>query len=145
MVTPQERARVSAARVARLATVRPDGTPHIVAVTFALDGDTVISAVDHKPKRTQELQRLRNLQERPRASLLVDHYEENWSKLWWVRLDVDTEIVRDERRRSDLLAPLIAKYGHYRIEAPQGPVVLMRIRSSASWSASARAGVVGDT
>jgi PPOX class probable F420-dependent enzyme len=123
--------------VARLATVRPDGAPHLVVVTFALDADTIISAVDHKPKRTQELQRLRNLQERPRASLLVDHYEENWSKLWWVRLDVDAAIVRDEPRRTDLLEPLIAKYDRYRIEAPLGPVVLMRVRRTTSWSASA--------
>jgi PPOX class probable F420-dependent enzyme len=123
--------------VARLATVRPDGAPHLVVVTFALDADTIISAVDHKPKRTQELQRLRNLQERPWASLLVDHYEENWSKLWWVRLDVDAAIVRDEPRRTDLLEPLIAKYDRYRIEAPLGPVVLMRVRRTTSWSASA--------
>ena len=69
--------RVAAARVARLATVRADGTPHIVAVTFALEEDTVVSVVDHKPKRTRELQRLRNLEGRPTASLLVDHYEDD--------------------------------------------------------------------
>jgi PPOX class probable F420-dependent enzyme len=137
MVTPQERARVSAARVARLATVRPDGTPHIVAVTFALDGDIVVSAVDHKPKRTQELQRLRNLDERPTASLLVDHYEDDWSKLWWVRLDLDVEVVRDGPRRTDLLEPLVDKYADYRVAAPQGPVLVMAVRSTTSWSASA--------
>jgi PPOX class probable F420-dependent enzyme len=137
MVTPQERARVSAARVARLATVRPDGTPHIVAVTFALDGDIVVSAVDHKPKRTQELQRLRNLEERPTASLLVDHYEDDWSKLWWVRLDLDVEIVRHGPRRTDLLEPLVSKYADYRVAAPQGPVLVMAVRSTTSWSASA--------
>jgi PPOX class probable F420-dependent enzyme len=137
MVTPQERARVAAARVARLATVRADGTPHIVAVTFALEEDTVVSVVDHKPKRTQELQRLRNLEGRPTASLLVDHYEDDWSKLWWVRLDLAVEIVRDGPRRTDLLEPLIRKYADYRVTAPQGPVLAMRIRSTTSWSASA--------
>lgn len=136
MVTPQERARVAAARVARLATVRADGTPHIVAVTFALDEDIVVSAVDHKPKRTQELQRLRNLEERPTASLLVDHYEDDWSKLWWVRLDLDVEIVRDGPRRAGLLEPLIRKYADYRVTAPQGPVLVMAVRSTTSWSAS---------
>jgi PPOX class probable F420-dependent enzyme len=136
MVTPLERARVAAARVARLATVRPDGTPHIVAVTFALDEDIVVCAVDHKPKRTQELQRLRNLEERPTASLLVDHYEDDWSKLWWVRLDLDVEIVRDGPRRTGLLEPLIRKYADYRVTAPRGPVLTMRIRSTTSWSAS---------
>jgi PPOX class probable F420-dependent enzyme len=137
MVTPLESSRVATARVGRLATVRPDGTPHIVAVTFALDGDIVVSAVDHKPKRTQELQRLRNLQERPTASLLVDHYEDDWSKLWWVRLDLDVEIVRDGARRTDLLEALIGKYADYRVTAPQGPVLTMAIRSTTSWSASA--------
>jgi PPOX class probable F420-dependent enzyme len=137
MVTPQERTRVAAARVARLATVRTDGTPHIVAVTFALEEDIVVSAVDHKPKRTHELQRLRNLQERPTASLLVDHYEEDWSKLWWVRLDLDVEIVRDGTRRTDLLEPLIRKYAEYRVTAPGGPVLVMAVRSTTSWSASA--------
>jgi PPOX class probable F420-dependent enzyme len=137
MVTPQERARVSAARVARLATVRPDGTPHIVAVTFALDGDIVVSAVDHKPKRTQQLQRLRNLEERPTASLLVDHDEDDWSKLWWVRLDLDVEIVRDGPRRTHQLEPLIRKYADYRVAAPPGPVLVMAVRSTTSWSASA--------
>jgi PPOX class probable F420-dependent enzyme len=137
MVTPQERARVAAARVARLATVRADGTPHIVAVTYALDGDVVVSAVDHKPKRTQDLQRLRNLEEHPAASLLVDHYEDEWSKLWWVRLDLDVEIVRDGPRRTDLLEPLIRKYADYRVTAPQGPVLRMAVRSTTSWSASA--------
>ena len=136
-MTPQERARVAAARVARLATVRADGTPHIVAVTFALEEDTVVSVVDHKPKRTQELQRLRNLEGRPTASLLVDHYEDDWSKLWWVRLDLAVEIVRDGPRRTDLLEPLIRKYADYRVTAPQGPVLTMRIRSTTSWSASA--------
>ena len=136
MVTPQERARVAAARVARLATVRADGTPHIVAVTFALDDDIVVSAVDHKPKRTQQLQRLRNLEERPTASLLVDHYEDDWSKLWWVRLDLDVEIVRDGPRRTGLLEPLIRKYADYRVTAPRGSVLVMAVRSTTSWSAS---------
>jgi PPOX class probable F420-dependent enzyme len=136
MVTPQDRARVAAARVARLATVRADGTPHIVAVTFALDDDIVVSAVDHKPKRTQQLQRLRNLEERPTASLLVDHYEDDWSKLWWVRLDLDVEIARDGPRRTVLLEPLIRKYADYRVTAPRGPVLVMAVRSTTSWAAS---------
>src|SRR3990170_1270448 len=99
-MTPDDRSRVEQARVARLATVRPDGSPHLVVVTFALSGDTVVTAVDDKPKRTQQLQRLRNLQERPAATLLVDHYDEDWSQLWWVRLDGDAHVVRDEPRRT---------------------------------------------
>ena len=135
-MTPDDRSRVEQARVARLATVRPDGSPHLVVVTFALSGDTVVTAVDDKPKRTQQLQRLRNLQERPAATLLVDHYDEDWSQLWWVRLDGDAQIVRDEPRRTEALVPLVAKYEHYRTASPRGPVILFTVRSAASWSAA---------
>jgi PPOX class probable F420-dependent enzyme len=135
-LTADDRARVEQARVARLATVRPDGTPHLVVVTFALHGDTVVTAVDDKPKRSQQLQRLRNLRERPAAALLVDHYDEDWSQLWWVRLDGDARVVRDEPRRTDALAPLVAKYPHYRAASPRGPVILFTVRSAASWSAA---------
>lgn len=138
MVTPDERARVEAARVARLATVRPDGTPHVVAVTFALDGDTVVTAVDDKPKRTHALQRLRNLEAQPAASLLVDHYDEDWSTLWWVRLDGVAEVVRDEPRRTDALTPLVAKYSQYADAPPRGPVIVVTVRSATSWTAANR-------
>jgi PPOX class probable F420-dependent enzyme len=135
-MTADDRARVETAMVARLATVRPDGSPHLVAVTFALDGDTVVTAVDDKPKRTQDLQRLRNIDEHPAASLLVDHYEEDWARLWWVRLDGTAAVVRDEPRRTALLPPLVAKYAHYRESPPAGPVIVLTVTSTASWQAS---------
>ena len=81
------RVRVADARVARLATVTSDGWPHLVPCCFALDGDVVYSAVDAKPKSTLALRRLANLQANPRAVLLVDAYAEDWSSLWWVRVD----------------------------------------------------------
>jgi PPOX class probable F420-dependent enzyme len=135
-MTPHERARVEVARVARLASVRPDGTPHVVAVTFALHGDTVVTAVDDKPKRTHDLQRLRNIEDQPAAALLVDHYEEDWANLWWVRLDGDAQVVRDEPARSEALAPLVAKYAHYRLAPPRGPVIVMTVAATTSWSAT---------
>ena len=135
-LTAGARERVEQARVARLATVRPDGSPHVVAVTFALDGDTVVTAVDDKPKRTRALQRLRNIDRHPAASLLVDHYEEDWSRLWWVRLDGAAVVVRDEPRRSEALAPLLAKYVPYRTSPPGGPVIVLTIRTAATWHAS---------
>lgn len=134
-MTPLERSRLAAARVGRLATVRPDGIPHLVAVTFALTGDTVVTAVDGKPKRTTALQRLRNIEAEPRVALLVDCYDEDWSKLWWVRTDGDAQVVREEPRRTECLAPLIDKYGQYRDAAPAGPVILITVRSTVSWSA----------
>ena len=87
-VTPAEaRGRFAAARVARLATADATGQPHLVPVTFAVAGDMVYTAVDAKPKRTTALRRLANVAANPRVSLLVDHYDDDWSRLWWVRAD----------------------------------------------------------
>ena len=84
--------------VARLATVTPAGHPHIVPVTFVLDsrpgqGDWVYTAVDHKPKSTARLQRLRNIQAHPQVALLADHYADDWTRLWWVRADGEAAVL----------------------------------------------------
>jgi PPOX class probable F420-dependent enzyme len=128
--------RVATARVARLATVRPDGPPHLVPVTFAMQGDTVVTAVDDKPKSTQALQRLANIDSDPRVSLLVDHYEDDWSRLWWIRLDGVAEVVRRELRRAELVEPLVAKYAAYREHPPTGPVINVRVETVTAWSAA---------
>src|ERR671935_2729089 len=87
------RNRVAAARVARLATVDARGRPHLVPFCFVLDGEELLSAVDAKPKATQRLRRLENVRANPAVSVLVDHYEEDWSRLWWVRVDGRAEVV----------------------------------------------------
>lgn len=88
-MTPAEaRARLAGARIAYLATAGADGAPHVVPCTFALLGDaTIVSAVDHKPKRTAALRRLANVAANPRVAILADHYAEAWDALWWVRAD----------------------------------------------------------
>jgi PPOX class probable F420-dependent enzyme len=134
--TDQTRSLEATARVARLATVRPDGTPHLVAVSFALAGDTVVTAVDDKPKTTHALTRLANIEDNPAATLLVDHYEEEWRHLWWVRLDGEAAVVREEPRRSRLLEPLVAKYEHYLDAPPRGPVIALSVRTVSAWSAA---------
>src|ERR671931_161664 len=78
--------RLHAARVARLATIDPDGRPHLVPIVFALDGETLYSAVDRKPKRSQTLRRIENARVRPDVTILIDHYGDDWSQLWWIRL-----------------------------------------------------------
>jgi PPOX class probable F420-dependent enzyme len=128
--------RVLAAQVARLATVRPDGAPHLVPVTLAVEGKPVVTAVDHKPKRTTDLQRLRNVAVNPSVSLLVDAYDTDWSQLWWVRLDARAQIVTDEPRRSAAAAVLRAKYEQYADRPPDGPVLLLSVTRWASWSAT---------
>ena len=120
------------ARVARLATVDPQGRPHVVPICFAIEGDTLYTAVDEKPKRTRELQRLRNIQANPQVEVLIDHYEEDWSGLWWVRLRGTARIV-DDRRAMELLA---AKYPQYRERIPAGPVIAVSIEERIEWTAS---------
>ena len=104
----------ASARVARLATVDPEGRPHVVPICFVLDGDTLYTAVDEKPKRTRLLKRLANIEANPRVEVLIDHYEDDWSRLWWVRLRGSARIVEDPRA-VDLLA---AKYPQYRERRP---------------------------
>jgi PPOX class probable F420-dependent enzyme len=128
------RALLAAARVGRLATVRPDGSPHVVVCCFAVEGDLVWTAVDAKPKRDTRLQRLVNLRANPHASLLVDHYEENWERLWWVRVD-GTAAVLDQGDQH-ALAALTAKYPQYAASPPTGPVIALTIERVSAWSAS---------
>jgi PPOX class probable F420-dependent enzyme len=133
MTLDEARARFEAARVARLATVRRDGAPHVVPIVFALEGNRLAFTVDDKPKRTRELRRLENIEFEPRVSILVDHYEEPWSHLWWVRADGRAAVGRDEDpggRATDLLA---AKYGPYERRRPPGPVVLVEIDAWRFW------------
>ena len=79
--------RFAAAPVAHLATVTPDGRPHVVPIVFALDSEVLYTAVDGKPKSPARLQRLANIEANPKVSILVDHYADDWSQLWWVRAD----------------------------------------------------------
>lgn len=132
---------VHGARVARLATVAADGRPRVVPFTFVLTGDTVYSAVDDKPKRTQRLARLVDVETNPEVALLVDHYDDDWSLLWWVRmrgparvLRAESEEERHERERAlDLLA---AKYEQYRGRRPSGPVLAVDVEEWRGWSDS---------
>jgi PPOX class probable F420-dependent enzyme len=131
-VSPQEaRERFAAARVARLATVSADGAPHLVPVVFALRGETVYSVVDDKPKRTTELRRLENVRDTGRASLLVDHYEEDWRKLWWVRADGSARILDpDEPEARRALAALRQRYPQ---QHPIGPVLAVDVGNWTGW------------
>jgi PPOX class probable F420-dependent enzyme len=129
------RALLSAARVGRLATVRPDGRPHVVVCCFALAGDRVWTAVDAKPKATPRLQRLANVRAHPWASLLADHYSEDWDELWWVRVDGPAAVLEDGGERDEALAALAAKYPQYGAAPPSGPVIAIVAERVSGWSA----------
>jgi PPOX class probable F420-dependent enzyme len=121
--------RVARARVGRLATMTAAGRPHIVPVCFALAGRRIVTAVDAKPKTTTALARLDNVRATGRASLLVDHYEEDWSALWWVRIDGVAEVIRSEAA----IDALADKYEQYREARPAGPVIAIEPERWRSW------------
>jgi PPOX class probable F420-dependent enzyme len=133
-------ARLAASRVGRLATVRADGGIDVVPFVFALDvAGRIVSAVDHKPKRHQRLQRLDNIRAVPQVTVLVDHYEEDWSALWWVRARGVAEVVdADGDRDADHAAAvdaLVAKYPQYRDHRPAGAAILITITELRGWQA----------
>jgi len=127
--------RLTTARVARLATTDPDGRPHLVPIVFALDGDTLYSAVDRKPKRSSKLRRIANARARPDVTILVDHYEEDWSGLWWIRLRGRARVLDDGDEREHALGLLADKYPQYREEPPDGPVLAVDVTEIRDWSA----------
>jgi PPOX class probable F420-dependent enzyme len=127
---------LESARVARLATVDGQGRPHLVPVCFALLGSTVYSAVDHKPKQSTRLRRLSNIEATGRACVLVDAYDEDWSKLWWVRLDGTGRVVADPAERERALSALVDKYRQYRERRPDGPVLAVTVERWSAWSAA---------
>lgn len=144
----EARRRLAAARVGRLATVTPHGTPHVVPVVFALVDDVIYTAVDRKPKTTTALQRLANVEATGRASLLVDHYDEDWSVLWWVRADGSAQVVATDSTRipsagnpaGSAQVPLAVqalthKYPQYATQPPTGVVIAIRPERWRSWEA----------
>ncbi len=132
----EARRRFIAARVARLATVDVAGIPHLVPVTFAVVDDAVTFAVDHKPKSTMDLRRVRNIRATGTVSLLVDHYDDtDWTRLWWVRADGVGQVVTDHRERGVLLDALCAKYPQYQDRRPAGAVLRLAVVWT-GWSAS---------
>jgi len=127
------RRRVAATFVARLATAGSDGRPHIVPICFALDDHTLYFAVDFKPKRTANLKRLQNIAANPAVSILIDHYEDDWDRLWWVRVDGHARVVTDSAEVEGALHLLAQRYVQYRIAKPAGPVVAVSIDGMSGW------------
>jgi PPOX class probable F420-dependent enzyme len=129
----EARRRFASARVARLATADLAGRPHLVPIAFAVEGDRVYSAVDAKPKRTTALRRLHNVRENPAVALLVDHYEEDWHELWWVRADGAARVLDPEEAEARRALALL------RVRYPQqqatGAVLVVEVARWSGWSA----------
>lgn len=130
----------AAAPSACLGTVDADGAPHLVPVTFAVDGERVYFAVDAKPKRSPRLKRLENIRLHSAVCLLADHYDADWRRLWWVRADGTARILAQDEERAAPIRLLTEKYSQYAEQVPQGPVVEIDIARWTGWAYSAQAG-----
>ena len=127
---------VSTAPVGRLATVRRDGRAHVVPICFVVTNDVVYSAVDNKPKRHRHLQRISNVAATGAASLLIDEYDDDWSRLWWVRLDGRARLVDNTVEAERAIRLLCNKYPQYRDQPPSGPVLAVDVERWVGWSAT---------
>lgn len=134
------RRRFGAADHAYLATVGPDGAPHLVPVVFDVEADQVVVVVDHKPKRTTALRRLRNIAANPQVCLLADGYDDDWDRLWWVRADGTAEVVDGGPAHERAVARLQRRYRQYREVPPTGPVILTTVHRWSGWEAQPSAG-----
>lgn len=116
-----------------------DGRPHLVPVTFAVLGEEIVFAVDHKPKRTTDLRRLRNIMANPAVCFLADGYDEDWDRLWWVRADGTAEVsdaAGGHDGTAEAVDALCAKYPQYRSNRPSGPLVRTTVTRWSGWTAS---------
>jgi PPOX class probable F420-dependent enzyme len=129
-------ARLAGKRIAHLATIWPDGRPHVVPITFAVVGGKIVTAIDQKPKRTRDLQRLANIEANRIASVLVDHYEEDWERLWWVRVDGPASIHHDGDLFEEGISALEGKYPQYSKRTPEGPLIAVSQDQVVSWDGS---------
>jgi PPOX class probable F420-dependent enzyme len=127
---------VAGSRVAHLATTDPDGRPHLVPIVFVLEGNTLYTAVDAKPKRSRTLRRIENARERPQVTVLVDRYDEDWTRLWWVRLRGRARVLDAGVEAEHAVELLTQKYEQYRDLAPTAPVLAIDVDEWRGWRAS---------
>jgi PPOX class probable F420-dependent enzyme len=131
----EARERFASVRAARLGTADARGKPHLVVVTFAVEGDTIYTSVDQKPKSGANLKRLRNVAENPQVTMLADHYDDDWDLLWWVRADGRAEILTGQSQMAAPLSLLTDRYWQYRQAPPTGPVIAVTVERWLGWAA----------
>jgi PPOX class probable F420-dependent enzyme len=134
----QARARFADSPVAVLGTADVAGAPHLVPVVYLVSGDRVYIAIDDKPKRSRNLRRLRNIAANPRVCLLAQHYEADWSRLWWARADGTARVIEAQdvpgHVPSGVLAALAERYPWYRENPPDGPVIEVLVDTWSGWA-----------
>ena len=135
-LTAQEAAVIAAAQVARLATADSLGAPHLVPICFACDGESVYSVLDRKPKRTSltKLKRVRNILSNPRVALVIDHYEEDWGRLWYVLVTGTALLIHQGEEHQHAIKVLREKYPQYRdMDIDENPVIKITLARITSW------------
>jgi PPOX class probable F420-dependent enzyme len=142
LAADRARSRFVSAKVARLATVREDGSPHVVPIVFALLGNRVVHVLDAKPKSTDDpwkLQRIRNIVREPRVTILADSYDEEWANLWWARADAIATVLlpsADGGDCAEAVDALAERYPQYRSDRPTGLVIVATVIKWTGWSTS---------
>lgn len=133
----QARARFAESPVAVLGTVDDAGemsTPHLVPVTYVVTGDRVFIAIDDKPKRGEDLKRLRNIAANPHVCLLAQHYQDDWSGLWWARADGTARVIDAGDMPFGVLGGFVGRYSWYRSHQPNGPVIEVAVQRWSGWA-----------
>lgn len=133
------RRRVRDSDVGFLATVDESEAPHLVPVVFAIESDLIWIAIDEKPKSSYDLKRMRNIMQNPKVALLAQHYESDWERLWWVRLDGEARILEKGPERRSAIQRLQAKYPQHQAQPPPGPVIEIKVKRWKGWAAGDRA------
>ena len=133
--------RLRAERVGRIATLRPDGSPHVVPFVFAVLEDAerlrVVWVVDRvKPKRSERIARLEHLERDPRVEVVVDAYDDDWSALWWVRASGRARVVEDDAERAEAISALRERYTPYAALTGEETVVAIDVERVSGWAAS---------
>lgn len=144
-LTPQQIQRLESSPVGRLATAGLDAAPHLIPVCFALASTAadcrIYSVLDRKPKRAAltRLRRVRNLLQNPQAALLIDHYNADWSQLWYLLLTGPAQLLTDpaDPERIDAIQLLQQKYPQYRtMDIAANPVIRLSVERAVSWDAA---------
>jgi PPOX class probable F420-dependent enzyme len=131
--------RIATVRSATLGTISPDGSPHLVPCVFAVDAPLFFIPVDGKPKRSRELKRLSNLKADPRAVLLFNGWDEDWSRLWWVSVKGEALILRTPSDMNHARHLLLARYSQYRTSEELDPIIQVQITDVMEWRADRKA------
>ena len=143
-LSPEQTQLLSEAPVGRLATASATGAPHVIPVCFASDGQYIYSVLDGKPKRAAltRLRRVRNLLANPQVALLVDHYEADWSRLWYLLITGAAELLGEDgededkegKEREEAIGLLRQKYPQYRdMDIDGNPVIRITPQRVVSW------------